>query len=563
MSRCPTAIRRPVGRPSGRPFRRALALALLPALAAGALAAAAAPTAGAQPTTTATATNRHAPLARSTVVHTAARYATSRGYHVGIAVFDRQTHHTYTSGAAHGIFASESVVKVFIATRLLVTGRMYGRTAHMAWKMITRSDDNMATDLYYRVGGDNLINWVKRHYHQPDLGYPPTHAGWWGNTHITPAGLVHLYGKLARDRKVGPWLLNAMHHARRYGSDGTYQFYGLPSATKHAAIKQGWGCDLGSGCNESDFNTTGFINDDRYAVAILARGPLSDYGTPISNMLTGAARALLPRGRFPAPPPQVAGLSRHLSRTSGGGILRVRGRNFVGVRWVQLGTRRVRQVQVLSPRRLAITLPAHVDGSVPVRIGTIYGTSRRLPGAQIRFVAPPSVRSAATRYVRLAGGGRLTLLGHDFIDVRAVRIGGVRAEGLRVTSPRELSVRLPEHAAGPVNVRVITRFGKTPAISGLVQYVGAPTISGLSPDQGDTTGGTAVTITGTQFVHVRGVRFGKADATDVRVLSPTSISVIAPQHSAGTAPVHVLTGFGRSDAAQFTYTAQSGGTYQD
>src|SRR4051794_25347561 len=186
---------------------------------------------------------------RPSVLVAAASYARSQGFHIGIAVYDTRTGAIYGSGDDTGRFASESIVKAMIATRLLVQGRMTGTTAHRAWKMITQSDDGIATSFYNSVGGDGLINWIERRYHVWNLGSPPSSPGYWGNTHITPRGLVTYYARVKRDPRVGPWLITAMRHIRRYGSDGTYQYFGLPSATTGAAVKQGWGCDFGGGCS--------------------------------------------------------------------------------------------------------------------------------------------------------------------------------------------------------------------------------------------------------------------------------------------------------------------------
>ena len=56
-----------------------------------------------------------------------------------------------------------------------------------------------------------------------------------------------------------------------YGADGTYQFFGMPSATTGAAIKQGWGDD-GDDSPNADFNSTGYVDGGNYAVAILTDG---------------------------------------------------------------------------------------------------------------------------------------------------------------------------------------------------------------------------------------------------------------------------------------------------
>ena len=190
-------------------------------------------------------------------------------------------------------------MKTFIAARLLATGQMTGGAESTAWKMITQSDDASANALYGRVGGDGVVNWVASYFHIANLGSPPPRPGWWGGTRITASGLVHFYAAVKRDPRVGPWLFNAMHHAARNGSDGTYQWFGLPSATSGPAVKQGWGFDYGDG--SADVNSTGLVNGDRYAVAILMRGPSRSYLAGISAMQTQAAKILMPGGNIPAP----------------------------------------------------------------------------------------------------------------------------------------------------------------------------------------------------------------------------------------------------------------------
>ena len=66
---------------------------------------------------------------RSDVLQAAAAYARQQGYHVGIAVLDTRTGVLRGAGYWTGIFASESLIKVFIATRLLHQHRMHGSTA--------------------------------------------------------------------------------------------------------------------------------------------------------------------------------------------------------------------------------------------------------------------------------------------------------------------------------------------------------------------------------------------------------------------------------------------------
>jgi hypothetical protein len=62
-----------------------------------------------------------------------------------------------------------------------------------------------------------------------------------------------------------------------------------------------------------------------------------------------------------------------------------------------------------------------------------------------------------------------------------------------------------------------------------------PTVSHVVPSNGPDAGGTAVTVTGTNFIGGSVVRFGNALATGIVVVSPTQITCVAPPRSAATA----------------------------
>jgi hypothetical protein len=84
-----------------------------------------------------------------------------------------------------------------------------------------------------------------------------------------------------------------------------------------------------------------------------------------------------------------------------------------------------------------------------------------------------------------------------------------------------------------------------------------PTVTNVSPNSGTTTGGTTVTITGTQFCNgTVTVMFGTTAGTGVVVNSNTQITVVSPAHAAGTVHVTVTTAGGTSatsTADQYTF----------
>jgi hypothetical protein len=240
----------------------------------------------------------------ATTPQQAVSYAVSagvaRGERVGVAVLDLRTGAFYGSGAVDGSFASASLVKLFIATRVLADGHFSEPgVSDLMWSMITQSDDDAASELYDVVGDEDVIPWVSSRYGITGLA-PATIPGWWGLTQVTPRAIVSFYAHMINDQAVAPWLLNAMANVQPNGSDGFYQYFGIPLVTNSWRIKQGWMCCLE---NVTRMHSTGIINGDRYAVAMLTEGTTSVYGNFGAQTLTIMAQALLPGGTLPSPPP--------------------------------------------------------------------------------------------------------------------------------------------------------------------------------------------------------------------------------------------------------------------
>ena len=85
----------------------------------------------------------------------------------------------------------------------------------------------------------------------------------------------------------------------------------------------------------------------------------------------------------------------------------------------------------------------------------------------------------------------------------------------------------------------------------------APTVTSVSPNSGPTAGGTQVAITGTNLLGAT-VQFDNIAATNVVVLSSTSVTATSPAGGPGTIDVSVTTPSGPSapsSADQFTYRA--------
>ncbi len=108
-----------------------------------------------------------------------------------------------------------------------------------------------------------------------------------------------------------------------------------------------------------------------------------------------------------------------------------------------------------------------------------------------------------------------------------------------------------DYGTATVSVTVASSYGSS-----------APLISGLSSHLGSTLGGGApIAINGAGFSSVSAVLFGNALATSYTVNSSSSITAVAPAHSAGTVDVTIVTSMGSTTSCmndQYTFQAPVG-----
>ena len=156
---------------------------------------------------------------------------------------------------------------------------------------------------------------------------------------------------------------------------------------------------------------------------------------------------------------------------------------------------------------------------------TMFGTFK------VNVVAnpAPTISGIAPTTGSLNGGTAVTITGTGFSSGATVKFGGTPATNVSVVSATSITATAPAHATGTVDVVVTNADAKSGTLAQAFTYaVPGPTISTIAPSTGPTTGGTPVTITGTGFQSGATVTFGALPATDVTVVSATSIIARTP-----------------------------------
>ncbi|MCI0343097.1 MAG: IPT/TIG domain-containing protein [Planctomycetales bacterium] len=191
-------------------------------------------------------------------------------------------------------------------------------------------------------------------------------------------------------------------------------------------------------------------------------------------------------------------------------------------------------VVIVSSRVLLARTPAGSGGYADVEV--VRGRDRAVLAGAFRYAAlPPTVTGLSPNTGPAAGGTLVTISGTGFLTGITVTIGGTAATGVTRVDANTLTATTPAGAAGSANVTVTNPDIQSATLAGGFTYIAPPTVAGIVPASGPTVGGSAVTLSGTGFQGGATVTVGGILATDVIVVSATTILARTPASSpAGT-----------------------------
>ncbi|HSB75240.1 MAG TPA: IPT/TIG domain-containing protein [Terriglobales bacterium] len=175
----------------------------------------------------------------------------------------------------------------------------------------------------------------------------------------------------------------------------------------------------------------------------------------------------------------------------------------------------------------------------------------------------PTVSSISPVSGPTGGGTAVTISGSNFASGASVSLGGAAAGNVAFVNSSTLTATTPAHAAGAVNVVVTNTDAQSGTLTNGFTYQSpnpAPTVSSISPVSGPTGGGTAVTISGSNFVSGASVSLGGTAASNVVFVNSSTLTATTPAHAAGAVNVVVTNPDAQSGTLTngFTYQSVSG-----
>ncbi len=179
-----------------------------------------------------------------------------------------------------------------------------------------------------------------------------------------------------------------------------------------------------------------------------------------------------------------------------------------------------------------------------------------VPGIGVAAATPgpggPTITGAKPSSGPTTGGTVVTLTGTNFCPGATVTVNGVAATGVTQSGTTTITFTTPAGTAGGATITVTCPLGQGTGTFTYFPPGTGPTITGVNPSSGPTTGGTVVTLTGTNFCPGATVTVNGVAATGVTQSGTTTITFTTPAGTAGGATITVTCPAGTATGA-FTY----------
>lgn len=240
----------------------------------------------------------------------------------------------------------------------------------------------------------------------------------------------------------------------------------------------------------------------------------------------------LPSGYTYVPPPTISSISPDHGYSTGTTQVTITGTNFQDRPTVTLGGIAC-AVSTSNSTTIECETGAYpAGGLVTLRVEN-EDSQYDEESDSYNYRTTPTVTSVTPSAGSINGSTSVTITGTGFADGATVDFGGSACSDVAVaTNGRTLTCTTSAHAAGGVSVKVKNDDNQEGTLAGGYTYRDAPTVSAITPSRGVPSGGTSISIIGTNFYGGATVMFttatGPAECTGVSVVNSTQINCITP-----------------------------------
>lgn len=258
--------------------------------------------------------------------------------------------------------------------------------------------------------------------------------------------------------------------------------------------------------------------------------------------------------------PTISSISPNAGRTIGSFSTTILGTGFQTGVSVSINGSPCSPVNIVNSGEINCTVPGNVPGSYDVIVTNTDGQAA-IENNGFTFQSPPSVASVSPAIIADNGSTNITISGTGFDASNGINDVLIGSSSCPIVSFNTTSITCTPaaQAAGVYDITVINDDGGTQqnTLGSALTLLDAPTLSTVSPTGGPVSGGTLITLTGTNFFAGATVNINGSVCVGPVVNSPTEIECTTPVGVLGSQPVTVTNVDGQSVTlpTSFTYAA--------
>lgn len=238
--------------------------------------------------------------------------------------------------------------------------------------------------------------------------------------------------------------------------------------------------------------------------------------------------------------PLVTSISPTNGVLAGGTVVTVNGSGFLaGVTAGLGGASCTVNPATVTSNSFQCTTSARSAGTVALTVTNTDGQAQTYSNIYT-YDPAPIVTSITPTLGSTSGGTRVTITGSHFGGAPVITVGALPCVAVSTTST-SITCDTSSGASGAATVSIQNTDGQTGTLPSGFTYIGAPTVAGVSPVGGPPTGGTLITITGTNFTSNSSVTVGGQTCTSVTFVSSTTLRCVSPAGTAGSSVNVVIT----------------------
>jgi IPT/TIG domain len=251
--------------------------------------------------------------------------------------------------------------------------------------------------------------------------------------------------------------------------------------------------------------------------------------------------------------PVISSISKDSGALAGGTNVTITGTGFLIGATVKVGANSCQGNGYLGATSYFCSTPAGAAGTVDIQFINPDGQEFTLSSAYT-YRPAPVITSVTPNVLPVTLGGEITIAGSNFVAGATVKLGTTPCPVSSLTST-SITCDAPLVAEAAVLSVYVTNpdeqmGNKTNALT----YRAAPTISAISPEEGPTTGGTEITITGTGFMEDPVVTIGGLSCLNIQFISATSVKCNVPAGTSGSKTIILENSDAQSVALANAYT---------